>query len=147
NWALTLARQADMEVELRGDVPRAQAAYQKALELQQDVEDHPRNKYYKPVDHQRLKSHYVFKLGETSKRLGDPAAARRLLTQAVELRRAWLTADENSLPARGFLAQATLELADVSGHLGDVKAMHAGFKEGIELVEEILKRREYHDFR
>src|SRR5262249_46501726 len=71
----------------------------------------------------------------------------RLLTQAVQMRRAWLTAQENSLPARGFLAQATLELADVCGRQGDVKAMHEGFKKGIKLVHEILERKEFHDFR
>src|SRR6516225_11677009 len=43
NWGLMLARLGDMEIELRGDVARAQELYQQALDKQQDVEDHPRN--------------------------------------------------------------------------------------------------------
>jgi serine/threonine-protein kinase len=147
NWALMLARLADMERELRADLPKAHGLYRQALELQQDVQDHPRSGFYKPVDHQRIKANYLFKLGEVSKWAGDPAAARKYFEESARLRRAWLEHDENSLPARGFLAEATLWLADVCGRLGDAQAMQAHFKEGSAQVAEILRRKDHHDFK
>ncbi len=147
NWALTLARLGDMEIELRGDVPRALAHYQEALRLQEDVEAHPRNHFYKEVDHQRLQANYHFKVGEARRLAGDPAAARTHFAQAVKLRRAWSGAAPESLPALGFLAEACLWQAEVCGRLDDAAAMQAGFREGIALVEEILKRKQHYDFK
>jgi serine/threonine-protein kinase len=147
NWGLMLARLGDMEIELRGDVARAQELYQQALDKQQDVEDHPRNGFYKPVDHQRIKANYLFNLGEARKLAGDPAVARDYFARALKLRRAWLADAPKSRPAKGYTAQASLWLADVSGRLGDEVAMRTAFKEGIDLVGELLALDPHHDFK
>jgi serine/threonine-protein kinase len=147
NCALILARLGDMEIDLRGDVPKARGLYRQALDLQQDVEAHPRNNYYKPVDNKRLKANYLFKLGEASKRAGDPVAARKYLEECTALRREWVKQDPEGLPPTGYLAEATLWLADTCWRQGDTKAMHTAFKAGIDLIEQILARNQHHDFK
>ncbi len=147
NTAVMRLRLGDMEIALRGDVPRTIGHYQNALKLQKDVEDHPRNHFYKPNDHRRLQGGYLFKLGETSKLMGDPAAARKYFTECSALHRAWLQDDGQSLPAQSYLAEASLWLGDACWRLDDRAAMHAAFKEGIALVETTLERSPHYDFK
>jgi serine/threonine-protein kinase len=147
NWGLMLARLGDVEIELRGDVATAEALYRQALAKQQDIEDHPGNNFYTPTDHQRIKANYVFRLGEARTLSGDPTAAREHFARALSMRRAWLAADSASMPAKGYTAQACLCLADICGRLGDEDAMRARFREGIDLVNELLAKTPHHDFK
>jgi tetratricopeptide (TPR) repeat protein len=135
-----------MELEKHGDVARARELYQKALDAQADVEAHPRNYIYSPTDHARLKANYLFGLANANVAAGDPAAARKQLEQCVAFRREWLKAVNRNSP-RGYLAQAVLWLADVCWRLDDEKAMHDGFKEGIDLVNELVTRDGHYDFK
>ena len=147
NWAFMLAKLGDMEIELRGDVPKAQGLYQKALELQEDLEAKPSNRFYSNIDHARLKANYHFKLGTADLLAGQPTAARKHLEEAVALRRQWVKHDPKTLPPTGYLAEATLWLADASWRTGDVKEMRRNFDVGIGLVDQILVRNPHHDFK
>jgi eukaryotic-like serine/threonine-protein kinase len=147
NWALILARLGDMEVDTRGDVPRARVLYRQALDLQEVVEAHPRNHFYKPIDNERLKANYLFGLAKADVFGGDPAAARRHLQRCVEYRRDCVKEDAKNVWAKGVLAEACLWLADVCWRLDDPKAMHAAFKEGIDLVDALHQRDPHYDFK
>ncbi len=139
NKALLLARLADMEIDLRGDVPGARQLYQKALNLQTDVEEHPGNRFYKPIDHKRLKANYLMGLGRAAVLAGDPATARTYFEQAVAYRGDWAREDGKNVRAKSWLAEAYLALGDVCARLGDDKARDAAFKEAVERTEQLSK--------
>jgi tetratricopeptide (TPR) repeat protein len=136
---LLLARLADMEIELRGDVPGARQLYQRALDLQTDVEEHPGNRFYKPIDHKRLKANYLMGLGRAAVLAGDPAAARAYFEQVVAYRGDWAREEDKNMRAKSWLAEAYLALGDVCRRLDDDKARDAAFKEAVERTEQLIK--------
>jgi serine/threonine-protein kinase len=147
NRAVMLARLGDMELDLRADLPRARELYQKALDLQTNVEAHPGNRYYSPIDHKRLKANYLFKLGQVTLQAGDPAKARKQLERCIEFRQDRVKAESGSLEAKGLLAEAHLFLGEVCRRLDDPKAMHKAFQECIDIIDRIQKTNPHHDFK
>jgi tetratricopeptide (TPR) repeat protein len=119
NLALMLATLGDATLDATGDVPAARALYQQALEVQQDLMAHPRNAAYSEADGWRLLANYRAALGQADLLLGDPAAARGQLLQALELRER-LAARHGQF--RSFLADTYEALGDVSWRLRDAVA-------------------------
>jgi serine/threonine-protein kinase len=149
-----VARLGDMEQVLKADLPAARANYQKALEVQEDVEAHPRNNYFKPIDHKRLKAFYYVSLGTVALRQGDPAAARKYFDQSVAWRQDWLNDEaagakaadlppdqtaEKTVEPRGLLAESYLLRAEAGARLGDDKAVAEAVEKAVPLIEGIGK--------
>ncbi len=146
NLAFLVAKLGDMELDQRGDVAGARKLFQKALDLQTDVEEHPRSGSYSHIDHLRLKADYLFKLANVNVRGGDPATARTQLEKCVANRRDWLKAEDRKRP-RGLLAEACLWLADVCWRLGDAAAADKLFAEGIDHVQKLIAKDDEPDFK
>jgi eukaryotic-like serine/threonine-protein kinase len=140
NLGVMLLRLGDMERLLTADLPAATKYYAQALALQQDVEAHPYNNFYSPIDSKRLKSFSLQDLGEMALRQGHPAEARKYFEEAVGYRKEWVKADgKNALP-RNYLAQAAMFLGEVSWHLEDQEAMHAAYAEAVGLMQQLVKQ-------
>jgi serine/threonine protein kinase len=138
NLGVMLLRLGDMEKELKADLPAARKYYEQGLALQQDVEDHPQNNFYKPIDHKRLKAFYLVALGRVALHQGDPAAARKQLEQAIAYRRDWVKDKPKDIPPQGYLAEACMYLGDACWRLGDAAAMDDAFKEALQIVTRLV---------
>jgi serine/threonine-protein kinase len=116
NLALMLATLGDTTLEVSGDAPAARDYYRQALEVEQDLIDHPRNGTYSEADGWRLLANYRHALANADVLLGGPAAAREQLLQALELRER-LAARQSQF--RSLLADTYEALGDVSWRLSD----------------------------
>jgi tetratricopeptide (TPR) repeat protein len=137
NFALMLARLGDISLDWADDARAARDYYRRALDVQRDLAAHPGNGIYKPFDHKRLQSGYLVKLGTADLRLGDPAAARAELLEALALRREWVAGEPNNVSAKSYLAEAHYVLGDTQWRLGDAAAADASFAEALRLCGEL----------
>jgi serine/threonine-protein kinase len=153
NAAAMVKRLGDMELALKADLSAARAYYQKALEIQEDVEAHPRNNFFKPIDHKRLKAFSQVNLGAVALRAGDPAAARPYFDQSLTWRQDWLNDEtaaakaadlppdltaEKTAPPRGLMVESFLLRADAGARLGDEKPLAEAVKKAVPLMEDIV---------
>jgi serine/threonine protein kinase len=140
NLGVMVLRLGDMERVLTADLPAATKHYAQALALQQEVETHPYNNYYKPIDNKRLKSFSLQGLGEVALRQGRPAEARKLFEEAVGYRREWAKAEASNVLARNYLVQGEMFLGDACWRLKDEAAMRAAFEDAVRLMEQLVKQ-------
>ncbi|HZY90949.1 MAG TPA: serine/threonine-protein kinase, partial [Gemmataceae bacterium] len=117
NLALVLAALGDATLDAGGDVGAARDYYRRALEVQQDLIDHPCNAAYSEADGWRLRANYLQALGKADLLLGDPAAARDQQLQALSLRQKLAAGGDNLF--RSYLADTYEALGDVAWRLRD----------------------------
>jgi serine/threonine-protein kinase len=139
NLAFILAAIGRLVLEWKGDCPKARDFFRQALEVQEDLQAHPRSGFYKETDHCRLLSGYHHDLGVAYVHLGNPGAARAEFLQTLALREMWAGADPDNLQARSFLAEACNSLGDVSWRLGDLAAMVKHFDRCLEICESLAE--------
>jgi serine/threonine-protein kinase len=139
NLAFMLAKLGDIALEMDADPRAARDYYGRALATQQDIADHPRNGFYKLLDHKRLLSGYLVKRGTAALQAGDPETARADFLKARALRLEWTAADQKNVSARSFLSEAHFVLGDVQWRLGDAKATHESFGEALRLCEDLVQ--------
>jgi eukaryotic-like serine/threonine-protein kinase len=137
NLALILTSLGEAIVDARGDVPAARALYRQALEVQQDLIAHPRNNAYSEADNWRLLANYRAALGQADLLLGDPAAARQQLLEALALRER-LAARQSQY--RSHLADTYDALGDVSWRLRDAAATDDCYRKALAIREALAAR-------
>jgi serine/threonine protein kinase len=147
NLAIMLMRMGDMERTLKADLPSARVYYQEALDLQENVEKHPANRFYKAIDHKRLKAFYLLALGQVAVGQGDPTAARKYFEKVVEFRRDWAAAETTNVTAKSYLAQAYMLLGDVCWRLDDEKGMRSALDKAADLTEQLAQKYSNVDFK
>jgi serine/threonine-protein kinase len=135
NLALVLATLGDATLGASGDVPAARDYYRQALEVQQDLIAHSRNAAYTEADGRRLMANYRAALGKADLLLGDPAAARGQLLQALSLREG-LAAGGNDL-FRSYLADTYEALGDVSWRLRNAAAAEDYFGKALAIRKDL----------
>jgi serine/threonine-protein kinase len=140
NLAVMVLRLGEMERELRGD-PRAARGYcLEALKLRHDVIDHPKTKFYSPLDNALGLAHLELALGRAELELGDPKAALVQFQRAVEHRMDWTKEKPDLAPARSYLAEAWMWRGVGSWHRGDEAGVKEAFDRATGLCEGLIKQ-------
>jgi tetratricopeptide (TPR) repeat protein len=135
NLALVLDTIGDATLEARGDAKAARDYSRQALEVQQDLMAHPRNNAYSEEDGRRLLANYRASLGKADLLLGDPAAARDQLLQALALREALAAGGKDLF--RSYLADTYEALGDVSWRLRDAAATEDYYRKALAIREDL----------
>jgi tetratricopeptide repeat protein len=119
NYAMSLCRQADVDADMRQDLPAARARYREALAMQEDLLARPRpNPELTPTEIKATVANSCQRLAEIAQRMGPDAEddPEELLQKALKVRAEVLKADKSST--------ASKELGHVHYLLGDLKWKH-----------------------
>lgn len=141
NLSLSYSMQGEMCLELESGARKAKEYYDKALALQLELMNRPRDGYYQDrlKEVKRLLAGSYTKLGFAVVRLGDPEAAIDYQHKALALREEILKENPNDRVVALALPDSFRSLGDLYWRLGDAKKTKEHHERCIQMREAFLK--------
>jgi serine/threonine-protein kinase len=134
-------RLGDVDLEQTGDARSALAHYLKARELREGIQKQPKSGEYSPEVIKILVAQDDVRLGKVLLALGQPAAARKYLQEAIDFRNEWLARDEKTTgEARSYMVEARMWMGVAAWHLKDAAQVDEQFSSALALERELLKQ-------
>jgi tetratricopeptide (TPR) repeat protein len=140
NVGVLLLRLGKLEQELRGDARAAREYFRRALELRQEIAEHPQSGDYDDLDNALALSHDELALGKAELELGNPQAAREHFRKAVQLRRTWSQAKPQLEEGRSWLTEGLMWCGTAASHLEDAAGVEEALGEALRLCRDLVAK-------
>jgi serine/threonine-protein kinase len=138
NFAMTIVRLGDVPLEVDGDARTALDRYKRARDVDEAVLNRP-GRQRPEWDAKKDVANTDVRLGWAHLALGQPAAARKPLEEAVQYRRDW-TAAVPGWEAPDYLMESEMWLAVAFANQGDEKAAREHFAEAVRIGNDLIKK-------